>query len=53
MQVIKVFNLGYTSKNLLASESCEQTFSRNILTFPANIMKPQINFFSCNSTFFV
>ena len=47
-----MFNLGYTSHNYHASESCKQTFLTNILTFSANILKSQINFFSYNSTFF-
>ena len=50
MLVNKVFNLGYTSYNYHASESCRQTFLTNFNFL--RILKSQINFFSYNSTFF-
>ena len=50
MLVNKVFNLGYTSYNYHASESCRQTFLTKFNFL--RILKSQINFFSYNSTFF-
>ena len=50
MLVNKGFNLGYTSYNYHATESCRQTFLTKFNFL--RILKSQINFFSYNSTFF-